>query len=1288
MTRSSPCALVALRSVPAMMVVLLLLFPSASLAAAPEGDSAEGTLLGSVRPIATVESLPLAASSVTDDRGAAILRAPLPVLAALEVEHLELQGGTLPQERLVHSATTQDEPALEVHVDAQGTPLVGIKGKKVGAAALHLEASTFAQATGGTISGELEVPATLRIDAAVVQVLPPPIDSQWVYPAARWRTDLTLVSPGPLAEQLVDLIVPIEEGWEVREADSGPTSPPLSLCAGIALTWHPASGPQQELPFEMLGVASTREGRSLLVRTLLPQRSTDHIELSVYRGSVPLPGMQSDFGGGDFVLRPRIGLEAFAAADTSAGVGSAIGAPLDVAIAPDGYVAVTDAGRSQVRLYDSELVLRRVIGADGGSSYPTSFSKPQGIAFAAKGAAMAIADTGNGRVQLIDRQGELIGILDSTAGQSDALSFPTDVTIDGNGRVLASDPQRGAVFRFAPTSGPGERLLEGTDLGWPRAIAERQGDLFVLDEGSDSVSRYALAGVGGPDPFGPLHLATTFALAVGDATAALSSGGEEGVLLAQPQGGAPLRLDAPVLRHPRGMAFDDLGRLWVADSGRAQVVLFHRLTISTSPTLEEPVLESATLQLGTLEFLLSPSSTVSSEVPIPPTGILLDAGALSWELRWSGSTSPAGMNLVVSGPWLLPLGSCTACVDVGVDGENVLQMSVEIDPDLPLSHPPIALAIEGLALGVVGIHWPAELPLLAQSPLPCDSPVRVLRLLPLPNPWQPKQTLPLALTIDDGGNSSSAVVDDRGILTVDCDPTVGMTQRALTLRLVLAPLLPTGPLPEAALQRLLLGWPTPVPQVSIIAATEAEVTSRGALVVPASAVVEPDEAAANLQLSLEPSLPDLAWDGQNVTWLHPLPEVGQLELVAVVGAIEVRQALLLRWEIPPSRWEATVEPIGEVQAGSQLRARMLLLEDGTVVDRPLLLLDGPKGLLLLQDGTVLWNIPWDAPPLVTLTVDAALEQPLRATIAIEPLPVQVDLADDLASGLLQGDILGSTIHWSIPPTLISQVPLPAVRLQLDGGVWRSPATMGQSHGHGSAVASVGTGALEPGSHRVLWRVDFGPLRFERTHTFVIGTGPATIEPVAASVTLPLTSTTLVVALSFAIALSVAVRWRAARKAPFVATPSPTEAPPQARDPHPGEGGDLPTSDEEEGPSPAVGSAPQMVTSTVPTEPMPLPPPPPWWKGPPLPHVTAAQDVPLRCGLCFGLFKHEVDRWACPCGSLLHLSCSLRAGRCPSCKQAPLGPLPTKGGSATTGLPFLRASPPPPFVAAPSTEVTS
>lgn len=160
--------------------------------------------------------------------------------------------------------------------------------------------------------------------------------------------------------------------------------------------------------------------------------------------------------------------------------------PQGLAVSRDGLLAVADTGNHRVQLLKADGGFVRQWGELGVRR--TEFNRPQGIALDESW--VYVADTGNDRVLVFDRSGGFVtqlGGVASNGGQEreDALSHPEDVTTDGGDLVFIADTDANRISVFSKTArfvrrwgdfGPFAGLMDQ-----PSGLALFAGQVFVAD---------------------------------------------------------------------------------------------------------------------------------------------------------------------------------------------------------------------------------------------------------------------------------------------------------------------------------------------------------------------------------------------------------------------------------------------------------------------------------------------------------------------------------------------------------------------------------------------------------------------------------------------------------------------------------------------------------------------------------------------------------------------------------------------------------------------------------------
>ena len=169
--------------------------------------------------------------------------------------------------------------------------------------------------------------------------------------------------------------------------------------------------------------------------------------------------------------------------------------PRDISIGSNRLAYIVDQGRSRIVGFDLEKQsYTRLFGSPG--SEPSQFSGATGIGIS--GDSVFVADLGNGRIQIFDLLGKLVGQWPVAAFTRSADEYP-DVAFDEKTKtVYVSSGKTNEILAFDLEGNPLEGVKpEGDDkLENPTSIAVAEVNkkrwLFVLNTGSSKVSKIAL----------------------------------------------------------------------------------------------------------------------------------------------------------------------------------------------------------------------------------------------------------------------------------------------------------------------------------------------------------------------------------------------------------------------------------------------------------------------------------------------------------------------------------------------------------------------------------------------------------------------------------------------------------------------------------------------------------------------------------------------------------------------------------------------------------------------------
>jgi uncharacterized protein (TIGR03437 family) len=409
--------------------------------------------------------------------------------------------------------------------------------------------------------------------------------------------------------------------------------------------------------------------------------------------------------------------------------GSALGATLSKpgAVVTDsaGNVYIADSANGRVRKISPQGIITTVAGGgnsvgDGGPATSALLVKPQGLAVDGTGN-LYIADYDDRRIRKVDPQGVITTVAgngspdlggDGKLAINVGVGYPAGVAVDAARnlyipvmyykRILKVNPQ-GIISTVA---GGGGSLGDGgaataAALDSPQAvIVDGSGNLYIADTGDKRIRKVNAAGVittvagagtagfsgdGGPatsatlngptglflDNLGNLYIADTgnHRIRKVNASGAISSLAGNGTAGLTGDGGSPA---AAGLNGPQGVAVDAAGNVYIADTGndRIRAILARPATYSVSPSR--------------LTFTAEAGSGPTTPRQIGIVGSIMGLG---WEISGLYSDTGAKWLSVSATSGLMP-----ALVSVTVDttylSPGTYQGTVEITA--PATSPPVA----------------------------------------------------------------------------------------------------------------------------------------------------------------------------------------------------------------------------------------------------------------------------------------------------------------------------------------------------------------------------------------------------------------------------------------------------------------------------------------------------------------------------------------------------------------------------------------------------------------------
>lgn len=209
--------------------------------------------------------------------------------------------------------------------------------------------------------------------------------------------------------------------------------------------------------------------------------------------------------------------------------------PVDVAVDVQNRIYVIDSEGHRVRIFDPTGSEIKSFGAKG--SGVEGFSNPASIAVDAYGQ-IYVSDTGNHKLKKFDAQGRLLASIGSEGEGPGQFKSPLGLTVDRTGAVYILDAEKNTLQVFTSEK----------DDAKPLSIASPLPSIGVLKE--ISIDKPGASGIAFKKRLWGL---------TGDSIAAL------GVIGGRQIGASGS--DPGMFKNPKGIAIDNSGSFWVADTG-------------------------------------------------------------------------------------------------------------------------------------------------------------------------------------------------------------------------------------------------------------------------------------------------------------------------------------------------------------------------------------------------------------------------------------------------------------------------------------------------------------------------------------------------------------------------------------------------------------------------------------------------------------------------------------------------------------------------------------------------
>lgn len=243
--------------------------------------------------------------------------------------------------------------------------------------------------------------------------------------------------------------------------------------------------------------------------------------------------------------------------------------PSGIAVDSSDTIYVSDQSTHRINLHDRQGNLLEKWGATG--SAEGELKEPSGLVFDAEDN-LYVSDTGNNRIQMFNKKGEFLQAWGRKGSAEGQLNLPWGLALDAENNVYVADWGNDRVQKF---TSEGEFLLAvGTSgdgngqLKHPSGVAvDRGGDIYVADWANDRLQVF--------DPTGRYQVQFT-----GDAT--LSKWGLEIILgspdFARERHRATLEPERR-FRRPNAVKVDSQDRIFVVDTSRHRMQIYQKESV-------------------------------------------------------------------------------------------------------------------------------------------------------------------------------------------------------------------------------------------------------------------------------------------------------------------------------------------------------------------------------------------------------------------------------------------------------------------------------------------------------------------------------------------------------------------------------------------------------------------------------------------------------------------------------------------------------------------------------------
>ena len=287
--------------------------------------------------------------------------------------------------------------------------------------------------------------------------------------------------------------------------------------------------------------------------------------------------------------------------------------PTGVAVDGAGNLYIADQNNHRIRKIDSTGTVTTVagtgesgFGGDNGAATAGQLSYPSGVAVDNAGN-LYIADSGNHRIRRVDSTGTIttvVGTGKSGFGGNGGpavqaqLSYPAGVTVDGTDNLYIADSGNHSIRKIDATgtittvAGTGESGFSGDGglavlalLSYPSGVAvDGAGNLYIADSFNYSIRKVDPTGtittvadargydssIGvAVDSVGNLYIADSHRIRKVDATGTITTVAGASDTASYAGDGRPAA--RALLRSPSGVAVDNAGNLYIADTGNHSI---------------------------------------------------------------------------------------------------------------------------------------------------------------------------------------------------------------------------------------------------------------------------------------------------------------------------------------------------------------------------------------------------------------------------------------------------------------------------------------------------------------------------------------------------------------------------------------------------------------------------------------------------------------------------------------------------------------------------------------------